>query len=98
MPVRARETNDRPSESRIRQIIRKILNQEVRRLLDANSSVQSQVTTNTSNISAVVTVNNSQATEIDNLERRSAARNTSGITKTGQLSFDDLENIRRFSL
>lgn len=98
MPVRARETNDRPTESRIRKVIRAILNQEVRRLLASNSTLDAQVTTNTSNIATNTATNNTQNTDIDNLERRAAARNSSGVVSTNRLNFDDLENIRRFSI
>ena len=51
MPIRPREINDRTTESRLRQVIRQILNQEVKRLLDANATLDVQVAINTSNIS-----------------------------------------------
>jgi len=98
MPVRSRETNDRPTESRIRQVIRKLLKHEVRKLISSTDSVSTQVTTNTGNIASNTSVNTTQSTDIDNLERRAAARNNTGVVSTNQLGFDDYDNIRRFSI
>lgn len=70
MPVRPREINDQPTEARLREIIRYLLNQEVRRLLNANAALQSQVTQNTSDITANSTLITANATEIENNTRR----------------------------
>lgn len=52
MPARSREITNTPTDARTRQIIRSILDQEVRRLLANNAALQALVDTNTSNISA----------------------------------------------
>jgi len=79
MPVRPREMNDQPTDARIRQVIRHILNQEVRRLLNASTSLSATVATNTSNISANASAIAQNVIDIDNLDRRRAARNNEGI-------------------
>jgi hypothetical protein len=70
MPIRPREITDQVSESRIRQIIRAILNQEVRRLNDANTSLVGDVATNTSNIAANAAAISANDDDIEYLERR----------------------------
>ena len=50
MPLRSREMNDQPTDGRLRQVIRSILNQEVRRLLTTSSSLTALVAANTTNI------------------------------------------------
>jgi len=70
MPVRPREQTDAPSESRIRQIIRALLKQEVRRLTEADGSLIGDVATNTSNIAANSSAISANDTDIDELQRR----------------------------
>ena len=88
MPVRAREMNDQPSESRIRQIIRSILNQEIRRVLTAESSLTGAVDTNTSNIAANAGAIAAHDTDLDNILRRAAARNNDGLMSSSSLTVD----------
>lgn len=85
MPVRPREINDQPTEARLRQVIRYLLDQEVRRLLNANASLQAQVTTNTTNIAANASGIATNVADIDNVERRALARNNSGVLSSRQL-------------
>lgn len=85
MPVRPRQITDTPTEARIRQVIRSILDQEVRRLLNANAALQSLVNTNTSNISANASAIAAAADDIDNAERRAAARNNEGVISSKAL-------------
>ena len=71
MPTRPQQVNNVPSEARIRLVIRAILDQEVRRLLAENASLQSQVETNTSNISANASAISANDDDIDyNLRRQ----------------------------
>jgi hypothetical protein len=70
MPAPQRTINDVPTQSFIRRVIRYILNQEVRRLLEANASVQSDVATNTSNISANANAISANTTLIEDSIRR----------------------------
>jgi len=95
MPVRPREMQDVPSESRIREVIRSILNQEVRRLLQANSTVDLQVQTNTSDIAANTNSIVANDTDIDILMRRTYGDGPFGATVVGN---DPFELIRRFAL
>ena len=95
MPVRPREMQDVPSESRIRQVIRSILDQEVRRLLASNSTLDAQVTSNTSNISANTNAISSNDDDIDEIMRRLYGPGM-GATTYGR---DPVETaIRRFAL
>ena len=95
MPVRPREMVDVPSESRIREVVRAILNQEVRRLLLANSTLDTQVATNTSNIAANASGIASNDNDIDEIMRRAYGNGPFGY----QTSRDKSEEfIRRFML
>jgi hypothetical protein len=75
MPVRSREMNDQPTESRIRQIIRNILDQEVRRLISGSSSLTGRVTVNEGDIAANANSIAANVIAICNNQRRGAARN-----------------------
>jgi len=70
MPLRSREQTDAPTESRIRQVIRALLKQEVRRLSDVNVTLAADVATNTSNISANSNAISANDADIDELRRR----------------------------
>jgi len=70
MPLRPREQTDAPTESRIRQVIRALLKQEVRRLSDVNVTLAADVATNTSNISANSNAISANDADIDELRRR----------------------------
>jgi hypothetical protein len=78
MPIRPREINDRITESRLRQVMRHLLNQEVRRLLADNAALQVQVTTNTGNIAANASNISANTISIDLLDRRALERNVQG--------------------
>lgn len=67
MPHRARELNDQPTEARIRQVIRSILDQEVRRLMIADDDLAADIATNAGDIAA-------NLIRICNNQRRAAAR------------------------
>ena len=82
MPHRARELNDQPTEARIRQVIRSILDQEVRRLMITDDELAADIATNAGDIAA-------NLIRICNNQRRAAARNTRGPESSRQLGHGD---------
>lgn len=70
MPVRPREQNDVPTESRIRQVIRFLLQQEIRRLNNVNATLSTDVAQNTSDIAVNTAAISANDADIDELRRR----------------------------
>jgi hypothetical protein len=85
MPRSPREINDQITDSRMRKVIRYLLDQEVRRLNSASATLTAQVATNTANISANASGIATNVADIDNVERRALARNNFGLISSRAL-------------